>query len=291
MTIKEAGMLEHPLQRFFTSRRSRPTFEWERYQLRDVLIIDHPQCEAVFSRQGGQLLHFQPRGQKPWLWCASHWPQVGAIRGGVPVCWPWYGRHPSEGVWPAHGWARLLDWKLIDSRESEAGVSLHWRLQLWDWQADLHAELGQGMELRLTTRHQDSEPCQFSHALHAYWRISDVQEVALEGLDGAQGYDQLSRQACQQEGDLRVAGGCQRVFDHTGPLQLQDQAWQRRLGIDTGDSANTVVWHPGKRPLMGVAGSEAGGFVCVEAASGGSESLSLAPGERAELSLQAYLVH
>ncbi|KFE46633.1 aldose epimerase [Pseudomonas syringae] len=291
MTIKEAGMLEHPLQRFFKSRRSRPTFEWERYQLRDVLIIDHPQCEAVFSRQGGQLLHFQPRGQKPWLWCASHWPQVGAIRGGVPVCWPWYGRHPSEGVWPAHGWARLLDWKLIDSRESDAGVSLHWRLQLWDWQADLHAELGQGMELRLTTRHQDSEPCQFSQALHAYWRISDVQEVALEGLDGAQGYDQLSRQACQQEGDLRVAGGCQRVFDHTGPLQLQDQAWQRRLGIDTGDSANTVIWHPGNRPLMGVAGSEAGGFVCVEAASGGSESLSLAPGERAELSLQAYLVH
>ncbi|EPJ80759.1 D-hexose-6-phosphate mutarotase [Pseudomonas sp. CFII64] len=284
-------MLEHPLQRFFKSRRSRPTFEWERYQLRDVLIIDHPQCEAVFSRQGGQLLHFQPRGQKPWLWCASHWPQVGAIRGGVPVCWPWYGRHPSEGVWPAHGWARLLDWKLIDSRESDAGVSLHWRLQLWDWQADLHAELGQGMELRLTTRHQDSEPCQFSQALHAYWRISDVQEVALEGLDGAQGYDQLSRQACQQEGDLRVAGGCQRVFDHTGPLQLQDQAWQRRLGIDTGDSANTVIWHPGNRPLMGVAGSEAGGFVCVEAASGGSESLSLAPGERAELSLQAYLVH
>jgi D-hexose-6-phosphate mutarotase len=289
MTIKEAGMLEHPLQRFFRSRRPRPTFDWERYQLRDVLVIDHPRCQAVFSRQGGQLLHFQPVGQKPWLWCATHWPQVGAIRGGVPVCWPWYGRHPSEGVWPAHGWARLLDWKLIDSEASDAGVSLHWRLQLWDWQADLYAELGQGMTLRLSTRHQDSQPCQFSHALHAYWRISDVTEVALEGLDGAQGYDQFSRKACRQEGELRVAGGCQRVFDHSGSLQLQDQVWQRRLRIDTGDSANTVVWHPGSRPLMGVAGHEASGFVCVQAASADSDSL--APGERAELSLQAYLVH
>lgn len=291
MAIKEAGMLEHPLQRFFRSRRARPTFEWERYQLRDVLVIDHPQCQAVFSRQGGQLLHFQPVGQKPWLWCAAQWPQVGPIRGGVPVCWPWYGRHPSEGVWPAHGWARLLDWKLIDSSESATGVSLHWRLKLWDWQADLYAELGQSMELRLNTCHEDSAPCQFSHALHAYWRISDVADVALQGLDGVQGYDHLVRRACQQEGELRVAGGCQREFDHSGPLHLQDPVWDRRLGIDTGDSTSTVVWHPGRRPLMGVAGSEASEFVCVEATAGGGDSLSLAPGEHAELSLQAYLVH
>ena len=291
MSTPQPTQSEHPLQRFFKSQRARPTFEWERYQHRDVLLINHPLCQAVFSRQGAQLLHFQPVGQKPWLWCASRWPLVGAIRGGVPVCWPWRGRHPTESGWPAHGWARLLDWKLIDSHESEHGVSLHWRLQLCDWQADLYAELGQGMELRLTTQHEDSEPCQFGHALHAYWRIGDVEDVALQGLEGVQGYDQLSRQACQQQGELRVAGGCQRVFEHNGPVQLDDQAWQRRLGINTGDSINTIIWHPGSRPLLGVAGNETSGFVCVEAASGGDESLSLAPGERAELRLQAYLVH
>jgi len=80
-------MHEHPLQRFFKSLRERPVFAWERYQKRDVLVIDHPLCQAVFSRQGAQLLHFQPKGQKPWLWCAAKWPQVGAIRGGVPVGW------------------------------------------------------------------------------------------------------------------------------------------------------------------------------------------------------------
>ncbi|WP_122665390.1 D-hexose-6-phosphate mutarotase [Pseudomonas viridiflava] len=291
MTTNQADASEHPLQRFFTSRRARPTFEWERHQRRDVLLIDHPLCQAVFSRQGAQLLHFQPTGQKPWLWCASRWPQVGAIRGGVPVCWPWHGRHPVESGWPAHGWGRLLDWKLIDSRESESGVSLHWRLQLCDWQADLYAELGEGMELRLGTSHEDSEPCQFGHALHAYWRISDVADVALHGLEGAEGFDQLNRRACRQEGELRVAGGCQRVFEHNGPLQLQDQSWQRRLSINSGANASTVVWHPGSRPLLGVAGKEASGFVCVEAASGGDESLSLAPGEQVELSLQACLLH
>lgn len=290
MAIREPSRLEHPLQRFFTSARPQPTFQWERYQQRDVLLINHPQCEAVFSRQGAQLLHFQPAGEKPWLWCAAQWPQVGAIRGGVPVCWPWVGRHPGEGGWPAHGWGRLLDWKLIDSHEQEAGVSLHWRLSLWDWQVDLHAELGQGMVLRLETQHQDSQSCRFGHALHAYWRISDIADVALAGLDGAQGYDELSRSACEQKGLLRVMGSCQRVYEHAGPLELHDDAWRRRLSIDAGDSLSTAIWHPGSRPLLGVGGSEAAGFVRVEAVSGANDALSLAPGQRARLSLQANLV-
>ena len=245
---------------------------------------DPAQQQAVFSRQGAQLLHFQPTGQKPWLWCAAKWPQVGAIRGGVPVCWPWYGRHPSENAWPSHGWARLIDWKLLDSSTDDDGVRLHWQLQLCDWQVDLHAHLGETLELRLSTEHQDELPCQLSHALHAYWRIGHVDEIALSGLDGAQGYDQLSRQVCQQEGELRVDGGCQRVFQHEGELQLKDHAWQRELCIDTGDSADTVVWHPGSRPLLGVSFNEASGFVCVESA---MAAASLAPGERAHLSLQA----
>ncbi|MCY1309534.1 hypothetical protein D9M70_596380 [compost metagenome] len=99
----------------------------------------------------------------------------------------------------------------------------------------------------------------------------------------------MSRQACRQKGALKVSGGCQRVFQQAGVLQLQDRAWQRKLSIDTGDSQDTVVWHPGSRPLMGVSGSESLGFVCIEAASGSSDSLSLAPGEQAHLKLQAQL--
>ncbi|MDE1165108.1 MAG: D-hexose-6-phosphate mutarotase [Pseudomonas sp.] len=280
----------HPLQRFFKSQRQRPTFEWERFQHRDVLVIDHPRCQAVFSRQGAQLLHFQPAGQKPWLWCSATWPQTGAIRGGVPVCWPWHGRHPSEGMWPAHGWGRLVDWKLQDSQEDEAGVSLHWRLSLCDWQVDLHARLGDAMELRLSTEHQDIEPCQLSHALLAYWRIGDISEVSLAGFDGLDGYDKLSRQPCRQDGDLHVSGACQRVFSGVGALQLEDRAWARRLAIDTDHNDETCVWHPGARPLLGVKNNESQGFVCVETVSGGDEYLTLAPGEKAHLSLQARLL-
>ena len=280
-------MLDHPLQRFFNALRPQPTFQWERFQQRDVLIIDHPACHAVFSRQGAQLLHFQPAGDKPWLWCAAHWPQAGAIRGGVPVCWPWYGRHPGEGVWPAHGWARLIDWKLLQSHEDDEGVSLHWRLQLWDWQVDLHARLGARLTLELVTEHQDSEPCQVSQALLAYWRIGDVGEVSLSGLEGLEGYDRLSRTACKQRGKLRVDGGCERVFASTGTLRLDDRAWERSLAMDTGQNQDTTVWHPGGRPLIGVAGSETQGFVCVESATSRSHPLCLAAGEQTHLTLNA----
>jgi len=77
------------------------------------------------------------------------------------------------------------------------------------------------------------------------------------------------------------------VFQHEGELQLKDHAWQRELCIDTGDHADTVVWHPGTRPLLGVSWNEVSRFVCVEAAVGGTYSLRLAPGEQAHLSLQA----
>ncbi|WP_256674135.1 MULTISPECIES: D-hexose-6-phosphate mutarotase [Pseudomonas] len=263
--------------------------QWLQHQGRELLLLEHPRFQAAFSRQGGQLLHFQPHGQRPWLWCASHWPRGGAIRGGVPVCWPWFGRHPSESGWPSHGWARLSDWQLLDSEADERGVRLTWQLELCDWRVTLEVELGEEMRLRLRTSHQDSEPCRLSQALHAYWQVSDVARVALLGLDGAAGHDLLARGDCRQQGELRVEEGCHRIFRPGALLQVQDLAWQRRLLVDTRGGANSVVWHPGSRPLTDVSWREALGFVCVEAASCGPDSLSLAPGDEALLCLQASL--
>ncbi|MEX6502222.1 D-hexose-6-phosphate mutarotase [Pseudomonas zhanjiangensis] len=278
----------HPLADLFLPGKGEPQ-RWVSHQRHELLLVEHSRFQAAFSRQGGQLLHFQPRGQRPWLWCARHWPKGGAIRGGVPVCWPWFGRHPAEPGWPSHGWARLSDWQLLASETDEQGMRLTWQLELCDWTVTLRAELGEGMRLRLSTRHQDTQACQLSHALHAYWQVSDVARIALLGLDGAAGYDLLARSDCQQQGELRIEDGCHRIFRRGGPLLLQDLAWQRRLAIDTSGAANSVVWHPGSRPLTDVGWNETLGFVCVEAASCGPDSLCLAPGDEALLCLQASL--
>lgn len=277
---------EHPLAGLFVPGM-RQVFRWSSEQGRELLLIDHPRCRAIFARQGGQLLHFQPRGERPLLWCAARWPRLGAIRGGVPVCWPWFGRHPQESGWPHHGWARLTDWRLLERESSEAGVRLRWRLALHDWEVELQAELGDELALTLTTRHADQEPCMLSQALHAYWRISDIARVAVLGLEGASGQDLLNRQRIVQQGELRPMEGCHRIFDRAGPLRLQDVGWQRRLRIDTGGSPNTVVWHPGGRPLADVGWKEGLGFASIEAAACGTGSQVLAPGETARIQLRA----
>jgi D-hexose-6-phosphate mutarotase len=126
-----------------------------------------------------------------------------------------------------------------------------------------------------------------SQALHAYWSISDIARVAVLGLEGASGQDLLSRQRFTQQGELRPVEGCHRIFDHAGPLHLQDAGWQRRVRIDTGGSPNTVVWHPGSRPLSDVSWKEGLGFASIEAAACGTGSQVLAPGEEARIQLKA----
>ncbi|MCY1297057.1 Aldose 1-epimerase [compost metagenome] len=283
---REGEVAESPLSTLLRPAAGQP-FRWAEHQGRELLLVEHPRCQAVFSRQGGQLLHYQPTGERPLLWCASRWPRIGAIRGGVPVCWPWFGRHPMESGWPHHGWARLTDWRLTAKEAFEAGVRLSWRLELHDWVVELEAELGDEMCLQLSTRHRDSEPCVLSHALHAYWRVSDVARVGLLGLDGAEGSDLLARGPCRQEGELRIVDGCHRVFHHGGKLHIQDPGWQRRIRVDGTGNPDTVVWHPGSRPLSDVSWAEGLGFVAVEAAACGENSLTLAPGEEARLSLRA----
>lgn len=279
---------DHPLAGLLRPAAGQP-FRWAGHQGRELLLVEHPRCQAVFSRQGGQLLHFQPRGERPLLWCAARWPRIGAIRGGVPVCWPWFGRHPEEGGWPHHGWARLTDWRLVHKQADAEGVCLRWRLELHDWQVELQADLGERMRLQLVTSHRDSELCVLSQALHAYWRVSDVARVALLGLDGASGRDLLNRAACRQEGELRMIDGCHRLFQGGGRLDIQDPGWQRRLRIDGGDSPGTVVWHPGSRPLSEVSWAEGLGFLSVQAAACGSDSLTLAAGQEARLGLEAWV--
>ncbi len=279
---------DHPLAGLLRPA-ARHTFRWSEQHGRELLLVEHPRCQAVFSRQGGQLLHFQPRGERPLLWCAERWPKIGAIRGGVPVCWPWFGRHPMEGGWPHHGWARLSDWRLVRKDADDNGVRLVWRLELHDWQVELETELGERMRLQLVTRHRDSEPCVLSHALHAYWRVSDVARVGLLGLDGVTGRDLLSREACRQDGELRVVDGVHKVFRQGGRVRIQDVGWQRRIHIDGGRNPNTVVWHPGSRPLAEVSWTEGLGFLSVQGTACGEDSLTLAAGEEARLSLVAWV--
>ena len=276
-------MHEQPLQRFFKSLRERPVFAWERFQMRDVLVIDHPLCQAVFSRQGAQLLHFQPTGQKPWLWCAAKWPQVGAIRGGVPVCWPQFNR---RGPLPKHGFARLSRWR-VQSQQADCAVL---QLALDDVPAQLlHDAQGQtvwhhpfalelevqllpgALALTLQARNTGDQPFRFTTALHSYLAVDDIAALRIRGADGLRYWDAVAGadpEFLQQQGDITFSGETDRVYPRLPQVQLIEPG--RQLWLEQPDSMQqSVVWNPGAAlcaTLADLPANDYRHFVCVEAA-------------------------
>lgn len=281
-------MLEHPLQRFFHSMRAKRPFDWVRFQRRDLLLIDHPLCQAVFSRQGAQLLHFRPQGERSMLWCSSQWPALSTapIRGGIPVCWPWFGSHPSEPDWPPHGWARQREWRLLDAHADESLVQVSWQLDIEDWHVRLDARLGRELEMELSSYHEDDSDCLFSFALQPYWRIGSLRRSVVHGmeLEGGQ------RPTAPLPNTWTPRGAVKQVLYNTGALVLEDAGWQRRLRIDKNAAAGSVIWHPGSRVVEQVEPGEADRFLCIGAAGYRPGGLILAQGERMRLRLKAGLV-
>ncbi|KSW26737.1 MULTISPECIES: D-hexose-6-phosphate mutarotase [Pseudomonas] len=281
-------MLEHPLQRFFHSMRAKRPFDWVRFQRRDLLLIDHPLCQAVFSRQGAQLLHFRPQGERSMLWCSSQWPALSTapIRGGIPVCWPWFGSHPSEPDWPPHGWARQREWRLLDAHADESLVQVSWQLDIEDWHVRLDARLGRELEMELSSYHEDDSDCLFSFALQPYWRIGSLRRSVVHGmeLEGGQ------RPTAPLPNTWTPRGAVKQVLYNTGALVLEDAGWQRRLRIDKNAAAGSVIWHPGSRAVEQVEPGEADRFLCIGAAGYRPGGLILAQGERMRLRLKAGLV-
>lgn len=140
----------------------------EQDQVKIVRVI-HDKASAAISLHGGHVLSFQPKGQADLLWMSSQaiYDGKAALRGGIPVCWPWFGRIAA----PAHGFARNQEWKLIEHRENEQGVIVTLGLQatpeslaIWPYQFDvrLHVEIRESLTVTLDVTNTDSKAWTFS---------------------------------------------------------------------------------------------------------------------------------
>jgi glucose-6-phosphate 1-epimerase len=97
----------------------------------EVLELTTPASTCTIALHGAQVLGFAPRDDREWLWVSDKALfQVGkALRGGIPICFPWFGPHASGGDFPAHGFARTWLWRLsgveaLDSRRVRAELEL-----------------------------------------------------------------------------------------------------------------------------------------------------------------------
>ncbi len=243
----------------------------------ELIVVDHPQVKASFALQGAHLLSFKPAGEEEVLWLSGNTPFKNgvALRGGVPVCWPWFGPAQQQGL-SAHGIARILPWTLTAHNEDENGVVLTFELQSSDatreqWPHDFtlfaRFKLCQTCEIELEA-HGEFET---TSALHTYFNVGDISAVKVSGLG-----DRFIDKVNNAQEDV-LADGVQTFPDRTDRVYLNpeacsvihDSALNRAIEVIHHHHSNVVGWNPGPALSVSMADMPDDGyktFVCVESA-------------------------
>ncbi|WP_280563094.1 MULTISPECIES: D-hexose-6-phosphate mutarotase [unclassified Chromohalobacter] len=274
-------MIPDSLRKLLDATQGQREAEW---QERRVLLFNTDWGELAVSLQGAQVLHFQPSAERSdgWLWLTPT-PQAlpGTIRGGIPVCWPWFADEAPDGRGPMHGTARQAEWRLDGIDEEDEGVEVHLspttRLdeQLTP-RVMIHAS-ARRLHVELITEHRGETPVKLTAALHSYLSVAHTYQCRIEGLAGARYLDKRRDfSEAHQQGELGVRGPLDRIYESNRPLVLDDGA--RRLQITKQGSDSTVVWHPDTE-LPGDTPADIGSrFLCVEAACTRVDPVWLVPG-------------
>lgn len=263
------------------------------------VLVETPHATAEVYLHGAHVTAWQPSGHAPVLWtsAASRFEAGSPIRGGVPICFPWFGPHPEVTDAPAHGWARTTAWELRGAAEDASGaVTLELaltdsdatRASAWPhrFAATYRVTVGRTLHLELAVTNHDDVPVTLTDALHTYLAVGDVHGVAVEGLEGASYVDKAPAPggpADARQGDepLRFTAETDRVYTSTSTVRVVDPDLGRTVTVAKDGSRSTVVWNPwvGKaRALADLGDDEWPGLVCVEAANVGAAAVTLEPG-------------
>ena len=263
-----------------------------------IAEINNAQATASLCLQGAHLMSWHPRSQAApvvWLSREARLAPEKSIRGGTPVCWPWFGIHADAGL-PAHGYARTSPWQVLESgSEPDGATRLTLRLTENDktralWPHDSRLELtlvaGETLRMELATENTGKSDFVISEALHTYFKISDIGTVHITGLDGCDYWDKVGGSTHRrQDGTIRFAGETDRVYINTAAeCTIEDESLKRRIRIAKSGSLSTVVWTPWteKANRMGDLGQPDGWreMVCVESANAFDNAVKVAAGAR-----------
>ncbi|RBD42635.1 D-hexose-6-phosphate mutarotase, partial [Xanthomonas oryzae pv. oryzae] len=236
---------------------------------------------------------FVPKGGQDVMWLSPLAKQPPTpIRGGAPVCWPYFGRQGQIGDVPAHGFVRTVAWRLTESRREDDGTVVLTltppRLDDLALRLRMTLRIGRTLEQRLITENTSAAPVRFTQALHNYFRVGDALKISVQGLDGLDYLDKYENYATahRQQGDWslrdpRDPGRSDRIYTNAGGrYTLTDPVLGRRIVIATEGSRSLVAWNPGEEAgkKMADVGDGWRDYVCLEAANAGPDVIELAPG-------------
>ncbi|MHA6523262.1 D-hexose-6-phosphate mutarotase [Tessaracoccus sp. G1721] len=257
------------------------------------VVVTTSAASAVVYLQGAHVTSWVPAGQDDVLWVSgrSAFAPGAPIRGGVPVCYPWFGPHPTDGTAPLHGFARTAVWELESAEEHDGVVQLAFTLDtatvpaadikapaLLRYTVNVGAELG----LALEVANRGPAPLVVEESFHTYLAVGDVRRASIRGLEGVSSLDRLTGEQLPPAGDaLTLRGETDRLLAQPGVIRVDDPAGARSITVRAQDSANAVVWNPG--PAKAAAMPDFGddewtGMLCVETCNVADARVTIAPG-------------
>ena len=255
----------------------------------------NPWAAASLSvyNHGAHVVAWTPAGETDVLYLSptARFDTSDAIRGGVPVIFPWFGSGVSGDITAPHGFARTAQWHLVEAHSHQSEVTVRFTLSSSDvitvewshsYEAVLEIRAGRELVLELTITNTGDSPFTFEEALHAYLRVGDSAKVTIDGLAGADYFDKVAQSACRQVGPVEFVGETDRVYTSTTDVVIHDPILQRDVRVTKRDSASTIVWNPWAEKAQTMVDLPDDGwqsFVCVEGGNVGAAAVSLRPGE------------
>ncbi len=267
----------------------------------DFPYLDVSNCNASVkvAQNGAQIFGFDRVGEPPIIWISQKavYKKGEPLRGGMPVCWPWFGAHPHDASKPRHGFARVMPWELEEFSELEKGVTLssfklthsEESLKIWPYKFELtlFVEVSKSLRVRLVTKNVDDNPFEITQALRSYFFVGDIEQVEITGLEGKEYIDFVNgEKEGVQEGPLVINSETDRIYRHDGSCRLVDRRLGRAIVIDKNGSNSTVVWNPWEDKAKKMADFPDDGFrnmVCIEVANTQEDKVVLEPGQEYQL--------
>ncbi len=250
-----------------------------------VFIIQNSSCSAKIALHGAHLYEWTPTGQSPVIYTSptAIFQEGKAIRGGVPVCWPWFNAHPTDSSKPSHGFVRNRFWTLTSASESEESTTLTFTVSSEnEYVATVTITVGAQATVQITSENTGSEPLTIGGALHTYLCVSNIADVSISGLENTNYIDTVGTEALrEQQGEITISEEVDRIYiDTSSDILLRDAT--RTLRVERSGSQSAVVWNPWieKAKGLGDLPDEAyHDFVCIEAANARDDIYEVLPGE------------
>jgi glucose-6-phosphate 1-epimerase len=260
------------------------------------VVVASPDAAGEMYLHGAHVTSWRPASAQEVLFLSSQslWQDGKAIRGGIPICFPWFGGKADDAKAPAHGFVRSKAWQLESIARGGDGVTVSMftesnaATKQW-WLADFHlvhrVTYGSELTLELVLRNTGSTPLRFEEALHTYFHVGQIQKVRVQGLNGIEYLDKTdSNRRKTQQGSIEIVSETDRVYLNTpGTIELEDNSLNRHLEIAKENSANTVVWNPWiakAHALADFGDAEWTQMICVEACNVADSTIEVSPGQQ-----------